>query len=155
MLAKNDQAPAFTLMDQDGNLVSLSDFENQTIVVYFYPKDDTPGCTTQACSYRDYTEEFDKRDVKVIGISKDDVKSHVRFQTKYNLDFTLLSDADTTVSQRYGVWQEKNRMGKTYMGIVRTTFIIKNGIIEKIFEKVDPKNDVQLVLEALDKTVKD
>lgn len=151
MIEKKNQAPAFTLMDQNGSLVSLSDFENQTVVLYFYPKDDTPGCTAQACSYRDNTEEFDKKGVKVIGISKDDVKSHVRFQTKYNLNFTLLSDADTTVSQRYGVWQEKNRMGKTYMGIVRTTFIIKNGIIEEVFENVDPKKDVQIVLDALDK----
>ncbi len=151
MLTKQSKAPSFTLMDEDGQLVSLSDFEEQTIVLYFYPKDDTPGCTTQACSYRDNTQEFEKRNVKVIGISKDDVKSHVRFKSKYDLNFPLLSDPDATVCQRYGVWQEKKNYGKAYMGIVRTTFIIRNGIIEEVFEKTDPKTDVEKVLEALDK----
>lgn len=150
MLEKKSKAPAFTLMDQNGDLVSLSDYDNQTIVLYFYPKDDTPGCTTQACSYRDHKEEFDKRNVEVIGVSKDDVKSHVRFKEKYNLNFPILSDPDTNVVQRYGVWQEKNRFGNKYMGIVRTTFIIRNGIIEEIFENVDPKTDVDLVLKAID-----
>lgn len=150
MLEKKSKAPAFTLMDQNGDLVSLSDYDNQTIVLYFYPKDDTPGCTTQACSYRDHKEEFDKRNVEVIGVSKDDVKSHVRFKEKYNLNFPILSDPDTNVVQRYGVWQEKNRFGNKYMGIVRTTFIIRNGVIEEIFENVDPKTDVDLVLKAID-----
>ncbi len=150
MLEKKSKAPAFTLMDQNGDLVSLSDYDNQTIVLYFYPKDDTPGCTTQACSYRDHKEEFDKRNVEVIGVSKDDVKSHVRFKEKYNLNFPILSDPDTNVVQRYGVWQEKNRFGNRYMGIVRTTFIIRNGVIEEIFENVDPKTDVDLVLKAID-----
>ena len=150
MLEKKSKAPAFTLMDQQGNLVSLSDYEDQTIVLYFYPKDDTPGCTAQACSYRDHKQEFVKRNVEVIGISKDDVKSHVRFQEKYSLNFPLLSDPDTTVIQRYNVWQEKNKFGKKYMGIVITTFIIRNGIIEEIFENVDPKKDVELVIKAID-----
>jgi|SRR5690554_5673718 len=150
MLEKRSKAPAFTLMDQNGDLVSLSDYDNQTIVLYFYPKDDTPGCTTQACSYRDHKEEFDKRNVEVIGVSKDDIKSHIRFKEKYNLNFPILSDPDTNVVQRYGVWQEKNRFGNKYMGIVRTTFIIRNGIIEEIFENVDPKTDVDLVLKAID-----
>ncbi len=150
MLEKRSKAPAFTLMDQNGDLVSLSDYDNQTIVLYFYPKDDTPGCTTQACSYRDHKEEFDKRNVEVIGVSKDDIKSHIRFKEKYNLNFPILSDPDTNVVQRYGVWQEKNRFGNKYMGIVRTTFIIRNGIIEEIFENVDPKTDVDLVLNAID-----
>lgn len=150
MLKTNEKAPAFTLMDQDKNLVSLSDFEDQTIVLYFYPKDDTPGCTAQACSYRDNTKEFEERNVKVLGVSKDDVKSHNRFQNKYELNFPLLSDPDGEVLKRYGVWQEKTRFKKTYMGIVRTTFIIQNGIIQQIFENVDPKKDVELVLNALD-----
>lgn len=151
MLEKQSKAPAFTLMDQQGKLVSLSDFEDQTIVLYFYPKDDTPGCTTQACSYRDHSDEFKKRNVEVIGVSKDDVKSHARFRDKYNLNFTLLSDPDLNVIPRYHVWVEKNRFGKKYMGIARTTFIIRNGIIEEIFENVSPKNDVEQVLAALDK----
>ncbi len=150
MLEKKLKAPAFTLIDQQGNLVSLSDYENQTIVLYFYPKDDTPGCTAQACSYRDHKKEFEERNVKVIGVSKDDVKSHVRFKEKYSLNFPLLSDPDTNVIRRYEVWKEKNKFGKKYMGVARTTFIIRNGIIEEIFENVDPKKDVDLVLQAID-----
>lgn len=151
MLEKLSKAPAFTLLDQHGNLVSLSDFQDKTIVLYFYPKDDTPGCTTQACSYRDNSDAFKVRGVTVIGVSKDDVKSHARFRDKYDLNFTLLSDPDLNVIPRYGVWVEKNKFGKKYMGIARTTFIIRNGIIETIFENVSPKNDVALVLDALDK----
>lgn len=151
MLKENTLAPAFHLSDQSGNSVSLADFAEQRIVLYFYPKDDTPGCTTQACSYRDQSDEFVKRNVKVIGISKDDLKSHQKFTSKYDLNFTLLSDPDTTVIQKYGVWKEKTLYGKTYMGVARTTFIInEKGIIVKIFENVDPKNDVQKVLDFLD-----
>lgn len=151
MLKENTVAPAFHLSDQSGNSVSLADFTEQKIVLYFYPKDDTPGCTTQACSYRDQSDEFVKRNVKVIGISKDDLKSHQKFTSKYDLNFTLLSDPDTTVIQKYGVWKEKTLYGKTYMGVARTTFIInEKGIIVKIFENVDPKNDVQKVLDFLD-----
>lgn len=151
MLKENTLAPAFHLSDQSGNSVSLADFAEQKIVLYFYPKDDTPGCTTQACSYRDQSDEFVKRNVKVIGISKDDLKSHQKFTSKYDLNFTLLSDPDTTVIQKYGVWKEKTLYGKTYMGVARTTFIInEKGIIVKIFENVDPKNDVQKVLDFLD-----
>lgn len=151
MLKENTVAPAFHLSDQSGNSVSLADFAEQKIVLYFYPKDDTPGCTTQACSYRDQSDEFVKRNVKVIGISKDDLKSHQKFTSKYDLNFTLLSDPDTSVIQKYGVWKEKTLYGKTYMGVARTTFIInEKGIIVKIFENVDPKNDVQKVLDFLD-----
>ena len=151
MLKENTVAPAFHLSDQSGNSVSLADFTEQKIVLYFYPKDDTPGCTTQARSYRDQSDEFVKRNVKVIGISKDDLKSHQKFTSKYDLNFTLLSDPDTTVIQKYGVWKEKTLYGKTYMGVARTTFIInEKGIIVKIFENVDPKNDVQKVLDFLD-----
>ena len=151
ILKENTVAPAFHLSDQRGNSVSLADFAEQRIVLYFYPKDDTPGCTTQACSYRDQSDEFVKRNVKVIGISKDDLKSHQKFTSKYDLNFTLLSDPDTSVIQKYGVWKEKTLYGKTYMGVARTTFIInEKGIIVKIFENVDPKNDVQKVLDFLD-----
>lgn len=151
MLNENTLAPAFHLSDQNGNSVSLADFAEQKIVLYFYPKDDTPGCTTQACSYRDQSDEFVKRNVKVIGISKDDLKSHQKFTSKYDLNFTLLSDPDTLVIQKYGVWKEKTLYGKTYMGVARTTFIIdETGTIVKIFDNVDPKNDVQKVLDFLD-----
>jgi thioredoxin-dependent peroxiredoxin len=150
MLVIGQKAPDFTLQNEAGDLVSLSDFKDQTCVLYFYPKDDTPGCTTQACFYRDSSHEFVKRGVKVIGISKDDVKSHKKFQEKFQLNFTILADPDTTVVQRYDVWKEKSMYGKKYMGVARTTFVIEKGIIKAIFENVDPKNDVEMVLNFLD-----
>ena len=151
MLTKGSKAPEFTLPNQQGELVSLADFQQQRVVLYFYPKDDTPGCTAQACSYRDNKEAFDQRNVAVLGVSVDDESSHVKFQSKHNLNFTLLSDTNKEVVQAYGVWVEKSMYGKKYMGTARTTFIINNGIIEEVFEKVDPKNDVDLVLAYLDK----
>lgn len=150
MLSIGSKAPEFSLPDQNGNVVSLSDFSNQRVVLYFYPKDDTPGCTTQACSYRDNREAFVSRQVAVIGVSVDDEKSHIKFQNKHNLNFTLLSDTDKKVVNDYQVWVEKSMYGKTYMGTARTTFVINKGIIEAIFEKVDPKTDVDLVLNYLD-----
>lgn len=150
MLVIGSKAPEFTLQNEAGDLVSLSDFKDQTLVLYFYPKDDTPGCTTQACSYRDSSEEFVKRGVKVVGISKDDVKSHKKFQEKFELNFTILADPETIVVQRYGVWKEKSMYGKKYMGVARTTFVIVRGVIQAIFENVDPKNDVEQVLAFLD-----
>jgi thioredoxin-dependent peroxiredoxin len=150
MLTIGSKAPAFTLQNEVGDLISLSDFKDQTIVLYFYPKDDTPGCTTQACTYRDFAAEFVKRGVKVIGISKDDVKSHKKFQEKYELNFTILADPDTIVVQRYGVWKEKSMYGKKYMGVARTTFVVEKGLVKAIFENVDPKNDVETVLNYLD-----
>lgn len=150
MLTVGSKAPDFTLKNELGDLISLSDFSNQTVVLYFYPKDDTPGCTVQACSYRDSSEEFVKRNVKVIGISKDDVKSHKKFQEKYNLNFTILADPETEVVQSYGVWKEKSMYGKKYMGVSRTTFVLENGVVRAIFENVDPKNDVETVLNFLD-----
>jgi peroxiredoxin Q/BCP len=150
MLTVGSKAPAFTLQNELGELTSLSDFKDQTLVLYFYPKDDTPGCTTQACAYRDFAAEFVKRGVKVVGISKDDVKSHKKFQEKYMLNFTILADPETIVVQRYGVWKEKSMYGKKYMGVARTTFVIEKGVIKAIFENVDPKNDVETVLSFLD-----
>lgn len=150
MLTIGSKAPDFTLQNEVGDLISLSDFKDQTIVLYFYPKDDTPGCTTQACSYRDFAGEFVKRGVKVIGISKDDVKSHKKFQEKYELNFTILADPETIVVQRYGVWKEKSMYGKKYMGVARTNFVVEKGLIKAIFENVDPKNDVETVLNFLD-----
>lgn len=150
MLKVNDKAPLFTLSNQKGEKRSLSDYRGQTVVLYFYPKDDTPGCTIQACSYRDTMAEFEKRGIKVFGISKDDVKSHQKFESKYQLNFELLADDTHQALDAYGVWKEKNMYGKKVMGVARTTFIInKDGIITHIFEKVDPASDTQMVLNAI------
>lgn len=151
MLQAGQKAPDFNLLNEKGENVTWGDFENQKVILYFYPKDDTPGCTTQACSYRDHFDEFVKRGYKIIGVSKDDVKSHQRFLGKYELNFTLLSDPDTTVIQAYDCWKEKSLYGKKYMGTARTTFVIdEQGIILKVFENVDPKGDVQQVLTFID-----
>jgi thioredoxin-dependent peroxiredoxin len=151
MLQAGQKAPDFNLLNEKGENVTLNDFKNQKVVLYFYPKDDTPGCTTQACSYRDHFDEFVKRGYQIIGVSKDDLKSHQKFLEKYELNFTLLSDPDTTVIQDYGLWKEKSLYGKKYMGTARTTFLLdEEGIIIKIFENVDPKGDVQQVLTFID-----
>ncbi|MGL5314908.1 MAG: thioredoxin-dependent thiol peroxidase, partial [Peptostreptococcaceae bacterium] len=134
----------------DGNLVSLSDFKNKKVVLYFYPKDSTPGCTKQACSFRDNYEAFESKDVVVIGISKDSVKSHGRFAEKNELPFILLSDPELEAIQAYDVWQEKKLYGKVSMGVVRTTYIIdENGNIEKVYDKVKTDKNVGEVLEYL------
>lgn len=139
MLEVGTKAPDFTLLDQDGNEVSLSDFIGKKIALYFYPKDSTPGCTKQACAYQSSLDEFIDKDVKVIGISKDSVKSHKNFSTKQGLTFTLLSDPELTAIQAYDVWKEKKLYGKVSMGVVRSSYLIdENGIIEKVYEKVKP-----------------
>lgn len=139
MLEVGTKAPDFTLLDQDGNEVSLSDFRGKKIALYFYPKDSTPGCTKQACAYQSSLDEFIDKDVKVIGISKDSVKSHKNFSTKQGLTFTLLSDPELTAIQAYDVWKEKKLYGKVSMGVVRSSYLIdENGIIEKVYEKVKP-----------------
>ena len=136
MLEVGVKAPDFKLQDKDGNEVSLSDFKNKKVVVYFYPRDNTPGCTKQACAFRDNYEEFQNKDVVVIGISKDSVKSHSNFAQKHELPFILLSDPELEAIQAYDVWQEKKLYGKVSMGVVRTTYIIdENGIIEKVYNK--------------------
>ncbi len=151
MLKVGMTAPDFTLSNQEGNLISRSDFVGKTVVLYFYPKDDTPGCTKQACHYRDAYDEFAKRNAVVIGISKDSVRSHGKFSEKYQLPFILLADPDLTAIQAYDVWQEKKLYGKTYMGVVRSTYIIDaNGTITHVFENVKPDTDTEAVLAALD-----
>ena len=141
------KAPQFTLKDKDGKEVSLSDFLGKKVVLYFYPKDNTPGCTRQACAFADSYNGFKTKDVEVIGISKDSVASHVKFAEKYSLPFILLSDPELDAIQKYGVWQEKKMCGKVSMGVVRTTFIIdENGNIEKIMPKVKPDTNAAEIL---------
>ncbi|MDZ7289893.1 MAG: thioredoxin-dependent thiol peroxidase [candidate division KSB1 bacterium] len=150
MLKVGQKAPDFTLLNDEGNAVSLSQFRGQKVVLYFYPKDDTPGCTKQACSFRDGMSELKRRGAVVLGVSVDSVKSHEKFKTKYQLNFTLLSDVDKKVVQAYGVWKEKSVDGRTYTGIERTTFIIdEKGRIAKIFPKVSVDGHLDEVLAAL------
>ena len=137
MLEIGTIAPEFTLKDKDGKEVSLSDFRGRKVILYFYPKDNTPGCTKEACSFRDKKEELDTEGFTVIGISKDSEKSHQRFAEKHNLSFTLLSDEDTSTIQAYEAWGEKSLYGKRYMGIIRMTYVIdEDGIIIKAYDKV-------------------
>lgn len=150
MLQVGMQAPAFMLADKDGKMVSLSDFFGKKVVLYFYPKDNTPGCTRQACAFASAYSEFEKKNAVVIGISKDSVSSHEKFAGKYNLPFILLSDPELQSIQAYGVWQEKKLYGKTSMGVVRTTFIIdEQGKILKIMPKVKPDTNAQDMLKIL------
>lgn len=137
LLEIGTKAPDFTLEDKDGNKVSLSDFRGKKVVLYFYPKDNTPGCTRQACSFADQLEYIEEKGAVVIGISKDSKESHKKFISKYNLPFILLSDPDVKVIEAYGVWQEKKMFGKPYMGVVRTTYIIdEDGNIAHVMKKV-------------------
>ena len=150
MLEAGAKAPAFTLPDKDGNPVSLSDFLGQKVILYFYPKDNTPGCTRQACAFAGSYDAFRDLDAVVIGVSKDSTASHQRFAQKYDLPFLLLSDPELGVLQAYGVWQEKKLYGKVSMGVVRTTFIIdENGVIEKVMPKVKPDTNAADILAYL------
>lgn len=150
MLEIGMKAPEFTLHDKDGNAVSLSDFIGKKVVLYFYPKDNTPGCTRQACAFAAAYEGFKSRNVVVIGISKDSVASHLKFAQKYNLPFILLSDPELQAIQAYGVWQEKKLYGKVSMGVVRTTFIIdEQGNIERVMPKVKPDTNAAEILAYL------
>lgn len=150
MLEEGKKAPAFKLKNQNGETVSLKDFKGKKVVLYFYPKDDTSGCTKEACAFRDMSDEYKKHNAVVIGVSADSTASHQKFIKKYDLNFTLLSDEDKTVLEKYGVWKEKSMYGKKYMGIERTTFIIdEEGKIKKIFPKVKVTNHEAEVLEAL------
>lgn len=146
-LKTGDKAPDFTANDQNGENISLSDFKGQKVVLYFYPKDDTPGCTAQACNLRDNYEQLINQGYVVLGISKDDEKSHLKFIKKYDLPFSLIADTDTKINEAYGVWVEKSMYGKTYMGTARTTFVIdKEGFIQEIIEKVDTKNHINQII---------
>lgn len=150
VLKEGDKAPDFSGKDQNGNRVSLSNFLDKTLILYFYPKDDTPGCTAEACSFRDNYQSLLQQGYNVVGVSTDDEKSHKKFEKKYQLPFPLIADTDKSISERYGVWVEKNMYGKLYMGTARTTFLIdKNSIILKMIEKVDTKNSSQQVLDLL------
>lgn len=152
MLEKGVKAPDFTLSDKDGNLVSLGDYKGKRVVLYFYPRDNTPGCSRQACAFAAAYEEFKGANVQVIGISKDSVASHVKFAEKYNLPFILLSDPERRAIEAYGVWQEKKTCGKVSMGVVRTTFIIdEEGNIEKVMPKVKPDTNAAEILEYIKK----
>jgi len=149
-LKEGDKAPDFTAKDQNGKMVSLTDFKGKTVILYFYPKDDTPGCTAEACDFRDNYQSLLGKGFEVIGVSTDDEKSHKKFETKFNLPFLLIADTEKEIVEAYGVWVEKNMYGKKYMGTARTTFIINaDGVIQKIIEKVDTKASSQQVLDLL------
>ena len=151
MLEIGMKAPNFTLPDKNGNMVSLSDFLGKKVVLYFYPKDNTPGCTRQACAFALKNKEIENKNAVVIGISKDSVNSHLNFATKHNLPFVLLSDSDLSVIQAYGVWQEKKLYGKVSMGVVRTTFLIdEQGNIQAVMPKVKPDTNADEILALLE-----
>jgi thioredoxin-dependent peroxiredoxin len=150
MLAEGDAAPDFTLPDQDGKEVTLSDLRGETVVVYFYPRADTPGCTTQACGIRDRGAEYREAGARVIGVSPDEPAALAKFAGKYDLDFTLLGDPDHAVADAYGAWGEKSMYGKKYMGMLRSTFIVgPDGKVARAFPKVQPKKHDALILKAL------
>jgi thioredoxin-dependent peroxiredoxin len=150
MVAKGTEAPDFTLPDQDGNPVTLSELRGQPIVLYFYPKADTPGCTTQACGIRDHRADYERTGARVIGVSPDTVAAQKKFAEKYDLDFTLLADEDHSVAELYGVWGDKKMYGKTYMGVRRSTFLIDpEGVVAHVIPKASPKTHDEVVLEAL------
>ena len=149
MAKEGTTAPAFKTTDQNGETVSLKDLRGQKVVLYFYPKDDTPGCTKEACSFRDAFAKFKKRGITILGVSTDKEKAHQKFIAKYELPFTLLVDTDHSIADAYGVWGEKKFMGRTYMGVHRRTFLIdEKGKIKKVFEKVKPEDHADEVLGA-------
>lgn len=150
VLSEGAKAPGFELQDSEGKIHKLSDYAGETIVVYFYPKDDTPGCTKEACSFRDSYADFKKAGVTIIGISPDKVESHKKFKEKYALPFTLLADPDHAVCEAFGVWGLKKSFGREYEGVFRTTFVIgPEGEIKRVFENVKPSDHSQEVLEAI------
>ncbi|TKC05657.1 thioredoxin-dependent thiol peroxidase [Pedobacter polaris] len=150
ILKAGDKAPEFTSKDQNGNAVSLTQFKGKKVVLYFYPKDSTPGCTAEACDFRDNYQSLKSQGIEVLGVSIDDEKSHQKFITKYDLPFTLLADTDRSIVEAYGVWGEKSMYGKKYMGTNRTTFIIdEDGNIIHVINKVDSKNPTAQVLDLI------
>ncbi len=149
-IAAGNQAPEFTLLDENGKPRSLAEFRGTPVVLYFYPKDDTPGCTTEACNFRDDYAEYTKAGVVILGVSPDSPKAHTKFKAKYSLPFTLLADTEHKVCELYGVWGRKKFMGKEYDGVFRTTFVINaDGLIVKVFENVKPDGHSKEVLAAL------
>ncbi len=150
MLAEGDAAPDFALPDRNGDTVKLSDLRGETVVLYFYPRADTPGCTTQACGIRDRSGEYAEAGARVIGVSPDEPAALAKFAAKYDLGFTLLADADHAAAEAYGAWGEKSMYGKKYMGVLRTTFIVDaDGNVAHVLPKVQPKKHDTLVLKAL------
>jgi thioredoxin-dependent peroxiredoxin len=150
MVEEGQEAPDFELTSDEGERVKLSQFRGKPVVLYFYPRDDTPGCTTQACGIRDNYDDFEERGTVVLGVSPDEESSHVKFKQKYGLPFTLLADPEHTVSEQYGVWGERKYMGRTYMGVERSTFLIDpEGRIARVMRKVKPDTHVEQVLQAL------
>ena len=151
MLETGTKAPAFELPDQNGVMHRLEDYKGKKVILYFYPKDNTPGCTKQACGYSERYPQFMEKGAVILGVSKDSVASHKRFEEKYGLAFTLLSDPERTVIEAYDVWKEKKLYGKVSMGVVRSTYVIdENGVIEKVFEKAKPDTNAQEILDYLD-----
>lgn len=150
MVEEGQEAPDFELASDAGERVRLSQFRGQPVVLYFYPRDDTPGCTAQACGIRDSYDDFEQRGAVVLGVSPDEESSHVKFKQKYALPFTLLADPEHEVAEQYGVWGERKYMGKTYMGVERSTFLIdEDGRIAKVMRRVKPDTHAERVLEAL------
>jgi peroxiredoxin Q/BCP len=150
MLQTSVKAPSFKGINQKGELISLSDFKGKKVILYFYPKDNTPGCTAEACSLNDKNEFFLEKGVVVIGVSADSVQSHVKFADKYGLSFNLIADTEKEILQAYEVWGEKKNYGKSYMGIIRTTYVIsEEGVIEAVFPKVDTKTHAEQIISAL------
>jgi thioredoxin-dependent peroxiredoxin len=150
VINEGDQAPDFTLRSDAGTDVTLSALRGRPVVLYFYPKDDTPGCTTQACGIRDAYGDFERAGAVVLGVSPDDERSHAEFKKKYDLPFTLLADTDRAVAEQYGVWGEKSYMGRSFFGVKRSTFVIgKDGTVKKVFEKVKPAEHAGDVLAVL------
>ncbi len=146
----NQKAPSFELLDQDGNTRRLSDYAGKKILLYFYPKDDTPGCTAEACSFRDSLNDLKQSDIQVIGVSCDSVASHKKFAEKFHLNFPLLADTDKKLVEAYGVWKQKSMFGKKYMGIQRDSFLIdENGVVVKHYEKVNPLTQVKHILKDI------
>lgn len=150
MIRENQKAPDFELTNDEGKKISLSGFRGKPVVLYFYPKDDTPGCTTEACNFRDDYEDYRKQGAEIIGVSPDSVKSHIKFRTKHTLPFILLADEKHKVCEMYGVWGKKKIFGKKYFGVLRTTFLIdKDGNIAKVFKGVKPANHSKEVIAAI------
>jgi peroxiredoxin Q/BCP len=143
-------APDFVLSNKDGNEIKLSDYKGKKVVLYFYPKDDTPGCTTEACDFRDHVKNFSDKNVVILGVSKDSGMSHMNFATKYELPYELLSDTEGVVCELYGIWQLKKNYGREYMGIVRTTYVIdEKGLVEKVYQVSRVSGHVEQVLEEI------